>query len=321
MPPTSHGPDTWSSSTRRAATAAPAPSDVVKLSIGVGLVATYLVGAHAHVAPSIATRLPAHASPQPSRAAGTLCEHAQYDTPASTTKQDLAVRSPGCFASRMTAPSLWAQAFDDPIFPPDMAISMWRRMPNPGNRLYLDMGGHAEPAAPDAVEADKLRAQRAFLDHYLKGRPLHAPKVVYWTRDPALQVPSDAYRYPDASWARHTSPAWPPPRTKRRVYQLGADGRAVSSGASAGTLPLAPLSEDEAHDAVATAAFSGTPLGTSPIPSQIPATDSPGFVAGFETKPLGASRELDGRPKAKLAWAPASIDSQLVLEVFDEAPD
>jgi ABC-2 type transport system ATP-binding protein len=298
-----------------------APSNVLKLSVGVGLLETYLIGAHAHVAPLIAKWVAALASQQPSLAGGAVCEHAEHDTPTSTTKEDLAVRSPGCFASRMTAPSLWAQAFDDPVFPPDMAISMWRRMPNPGNRLYLDMGGHAEPAAPDAVEADKLREQRAFLDHYLKGRQLHAPKVVYWTRDPALQVPSDAYRYPDGSWARHTSGSWPPPRTERRVYQLGADGRAVSSGASSGTLPLAPLAEDEAHDAVATAALSATPLGTSPIPSQIPATDSPGFIAGFETRPFGAARELDGSPKAKLAWTPASVDSQLVLEVFDEAPD
>ena len=106
------------------------------------------------------------ASQQPSLAGGTLCEHAQHDNPTSTTKEDLAVRSPGCFASRMTAPSLWAQAFDDPIFPPDMAISMWRRMPNPGNRLYLDMGGHAEHYA----HSDPDRHNHAWLRSELEPR-------------------------------------------------------------------------------------------------------------------------------------------------------
>jgi ABC-2 type transport system ATP-binding protein len=298
-----------------------APNGVVKLSIGVGLVETYLVGAHAHVSPLIAKWIAALATQQPVLAGGELCKYAGHDTPTSTTKQDLAFRSPGCFASRMTAPSLWAQAFDDTVFPPGMAISMWRRMPNPGNRLYLDMGGHAAPSAPDAVEADKLREQLAFFDHYLRGMPLHAPEVVYWTRDPGVQVPSDSYRYPDGAWARHTAPTWPPPRTERATYELGADGRAVAGGAEEGALPLAPLAEDEANDPIALAALSGTPLGTSPIPSRVPATNLPGSIAGFETQAFSRGRELDGAARATLAWTPASPDTQLVLEVFDEAPD
>jgi predicted acyl esterase len=221
----------------------------------------------------------------------------------------------------MTAPSLWAQAFDDTVFPPGMAISMWRRMPNPGNRLYLDMGGHAAPSAPAAVEADKLREQLAFFDHYLRGRPLEAPNVVYWTRNPGVQVPSSSYTYPDGAWARHTSPTWPPPGTKRSTYELGADGRAVADGAKPGALPLAPIAEDEANDPIALAALAGTPLGTSPIPSKVPATSLPGSIAGFETDAFSQARELDGAPQAKLSWTPASTDTQLVLEVFDQAPN
>jgi predicted acyl esterase len=297
------------------------PNGVVKLSIGVGLVETYLVGAHAHVSPLIAKWVAALASEQPDVVGGKLCEHRAYDTATSTTKEDLAVRSPGCLLGRMTPPSLWAQAFDDTIFPPEMAVSMWRRMPNPGNRLYLDMGGHAAPTAPDVVERDKLREQLAFFDHYLRGKPLDAPRVVYWTRDPAVQVPSDSYEYPDGAWTRHASSSWPPSGTSRRTYQLGADGRAVKGGAKVGALPLAPISEDEAHDPIAAAALSATPLGTSPVPSQVPATDSPGFIAGFETRPFAAGRQLDGAPEAKLSWAPASPDTQLVIELFDVAPD
>jgi ABC-2 type transport system ATP-binding protein len=298
-----------------------APNGVVKLSIGVGLVETYLVGAHAHVSPLIAKWVAALATQLPALAGGDLCEHAQVDTATSTTKEDLAFRSPGCFASRMTPPSLWAQAFDDMVFPPGMAISMWRRMPNQGNRLYLDMGGHAAPSAPDAVEADKLHEQLAFFDHYLRGKPLDAPKVVYWTRAPGVQVPSSSYRYPDGAWARHTASTWPPPGTVRSTYELGADGRAVVDGAKQGTLPLAPIAEDEANDPIALSALSATPLGTSPIPSQVPATSLPGSIAGFETDAFSRARELDGAPQAKLAWTPASPDTQLVLEVFDEAPN
>jgi hypothetical protein len=297
------------------------PNGVVKLSIGVGLVETYLVGAHAQVSPLISKWVAALASQQPSLAGGDLCEHAQHDTLASTTKQDLAVRSPGCFAGRMTPPSLWAQAFDDTIFPPEMAISMWKRMSHPGNQLYLSMGGHAAPAAPAAVEKDKLQAQLEFLNHYLRGRPLDAPEVVYWTRDPNVQVPSDSYKYPDGAWARHTAPTWPPPGTKRKAYELGADGRAVSDGAEEGSLLLAPVSEDEANDPIASAALSGTPLGTSPLPSRVPATNLPGFIAGFETRPFGSVRQLHGAAKAELAWTPSSPNTQLVVEVFDVAPD
>jgi predicted acyl esterase len=298
-----------------------APNDVVKLSVGVGLVATYLVGTHAHVAPLLAKWVAALATQQPSAVGGKLCEHAAYDTPTSTTKEDLAVRSPGCFAKRMTAPSLWAQSFDDAVFPPEMGIHMWRRMPNEGNRLYLSMGGHAAPAATDAVEKDKLRGQLDFFDHYLRGKPLDQPEVVYYTRQPDVQVPSDSYRYPDDAWARHTAPTWPPPGTERVDFGLGADGKAVRDGAKAGTLPLAPTSEDEAHDQIAQSAMSATPLGTSPVPSRVPATDSPGFIAGFATKAFGSARTLDGQARAKLRWTPASPDTQLVLELFDQGPD
>jgi hypothetical protein len=67
--------------------------------------------------------------------------------------------------------------------------------------------------------------------------------------------------------------------------------------------------------------MSNTPLGTSPVPRALPATDAPGFVAAFATDPLAADRELAGAPRARLAWTPASPDTQLVLEVFDRAPD
>ena len=53
----------------------------------------------------------------------------------------------------------------------------------------------------------------------------------------------------------------------------------------------------------------------------MPATDLPGFIAGFRTQPFSTEKELSGAPFANLSWTPATTDSQLVVEVFDEAPD
>lgn len=296
------------------------PSDVVKLSFGVGLLETYFAGAHAHVSPLLekwigtaAANLPDDGTP--------LCQGGAHDTLTSPMKADLAARSVGCHLGAMTAPSHWAQAFDDELFPPQMAVHMWRRMPSRGNHLYLSMGGHGAPSAPDAVERDKLLAQLAFVNHHLRGRPLHQPRVVYWARDPDHPVPGDAYKYPDAAWERHTSPRWPPRGTRRVRYQLSADGAAVRKGATAGTLPLAPLFLDEAHDPVALAAISGSPLGTSPVPASLPATAVPGSVAAFGTKAFKHPRELDGASVARLSWTPLSADSQVVVQVLDRGPD
>ena len=67
--------------------------------------------------------------------------------------------------------------------------------------------------------------------------------------------------------------------------------------------------------------MSASPLGTSPAPNAIPATDVPGFVAAFATDPFPAGREMTGEPAASLMWTPSSPDTELVLKVFDRAPD
>jgi ABC-2 type transport system ATP-binding protein len=295
---------------------------VVKLSFGVGLLETYLVGAKAHIAPEVYRWVATAAADQPALYGGAPCDWSGHDTPTATMKADLAWRSPGCRASRMGLPWLWAQAFDDSLFTPDMAIAMWRRAPRRSrHRLYLSMGGHAAPAAPSAVEADRFAAQVAFLDHALRGTPLRMPAVTYWVRDPAVAVPSNAYAYPAGAWYRRTAPTWPPPGTRPVGYQLGANGRAVRSGAAAGSTLLAAPGENEANDPVALSALAATPLGTSPIPSALPASNAPGLVAAFSTDPFPAARELAGAPVARLAWTPLAPDTQLVLELFDRAPD
>jgi ABC-2 type transport system ATP-binding protein len=296
-------------------------NEVVKMAFGLGLTQTYFMGGDGAASPLVDKWIATAAADQPGLAGGELCDHSRHDTPSSTMKQDLAVRSPGCFTGRMTPPSLWVQAFDDHLFPVNMAVRMWRRMPDPGNRLYLDLGGHAAPFTPKPVERDEFRAQVRFFDHHLRGRPLRAPEVVYWTRDTTVPVPTDTYVYPDDAWERRSASDWPPPGTRRARFELGADGSAVKNGAEPGSLPLAPLASDEASNPVAGAAVAATPLGATPIPERLPATSHPGSIAGFETAPFAHPRELSGAARATVAWTPASTESQLVMKVFDRAPD
>jgi predicted acyl esterase len=297
-------------------------NSVVKLSFGVGLIETYLIGASAHIAPVVDKWIATAAADEPqSYGSGDLCDFSTHDTATSTMQQDLGWRSVGCQPERLGLPWLWAQAFDDGLFPPDMAISMWRQAPNRAqHRLYLSMGGHAAPAADPAVEQDKFDAQMRFMDAALGSRSLPKPNVVYWTRDPVVQVPADSYAYPAGAWYRQTADAWPPAKVANVTYRLGAAGEATPGSASGGVTYLSPLTEDERNDPVAAAAMSATPLGTTPLTS-VPAANAPGFVASFRTAPFSSDQELSGSPAVNLAWTPAASDSQLVLELFDEAPD
>ena len=296
------------------------PNQVVKLSFGVGLLETYFVGGQGRVAPIVNKWIATAGADQPGAYGGATCDASGHDQSGSSMRADLAARSVGCFAERMTLPTLWVQAFDDGLFPAEMAISMWRRMPHRSqNRLYLAMGGHAAPTAQQAVQDHILADQFAFLDQHVLGRPANIPPVTYWTRDPAVAVAPDSYRYPLRAWYLQTAGGWPPEGTVDTVYGLGSDGRMVRRGASAGTLALAPADQDARHDPVVLAGTSGTPLGTTA--ATLPRVDAPGFVAGFRTDPLAKPQELSGSPVARLAWTPAGTDSQLVLKVLDQAPD
>ncbi len=298
------------------------PNNVLKLSFGVGLIGTYLGGSTTgRIAPVVDKWIATAAADAPQLyGSGDLCDRSTHDTATSTMKQDLAWRSVGCQPERLGLPWPWAQAFDDGLFAPDMAISMWRRAPSRAqHRLYLSMGGHAAPAADQSVEQDKLDTQRRFLDAVMQRKALPGPNVVYWTRDPTIAVPGNSYAYPPGAWRRQTADSWPPAKVADATYRLGADGSATQGSASSGVTYLSPLTEDERNDPVAAAALSGTPLGTSPL-SSVPATSLPGFIASFRTAPFSAEKELSGAPFVNLSWTPAATDSQLVLELFDEAP-
>lgn len=300
------------------------PNQVVKMSFGIGLLGTYFGGTQAKVAPIVDRWIATATIDQPQLyGSGGLCDVTPHDGAATAMKADLGFRSVGCFADRMTHPTFWVQAFDDSLFTPEMGIDMWRRMPDhENNRLYLEFGGHAAPSATEGMQKHKLGQQVAFFDQHLRGGPpANLPRVTYWTRDPAVRVTPNAYRYPTAAWFRQTAGTWPPEGSTDTTFRLGADNRLVQKGAAqSGSLPLAAITQDARNDPVAKAATSGTPAGTGPS-TAVPATDLPGFVAGFETAAFAKGKELSGSPKARLAWTPATADTQLVLKVFDQAPD
>jgi ABC-2 type transport system ATP-binding protein len=294
--------------------------DVVKLSFGVGLLETYFVGAGpTKVSPQVDGWIATAAADRPELYGGEIC-----DTSGGTMRADLAVRSIGCMADRMTLPTYWMQAFDDGLFPAQMATSLFDRSfgAEPRSRLYLSMGGHAAPAAPRAVEDEKTALQIAWFDHVLRGAPFKEPRVVYWSRDTSVAVPSGTTAWPEAAWKRHVSPVWPPRTIAARSFGLGADGSAAEPPAAAapGSVALNAPAEDFGNDPVAAAAFASTPLGTAPT-GPAPTQTRPGTIAVFATAPLTAATELSGAPTARLRWTPASPDTQLVLKVLAQAPD
>lgn len=296
-------------------------NEIVKLSFGAGLIQTYMVGAQGRIGSVVQKWIALAAADAPgSYGAGPICERGPHDTPTSTMKHDLAERSVGCFMKRMRVPFAWSQAFDDELFTPQMAVRMYRHAPARTKRLYLSTGGHGAPGSAKRVERDRLRWQLDFLGHRLKGQDLDKPPVIYWRRHPAVPAPSSPFVWSPRAWRRGTATRWPPPGTRVHTYELSADGKAVRSGAQPGSAALAPLTIDIANDPVAQAAASATPLGAAPAQS-LPSVSSPGLVAGFATAPMRRSRDLLGSTRLDATFTPLSPDSQLVLKVFDLAPD
>jgi ABC-2 type transport system ATP-binding protein len=295
--------------------------EAVKLSFGIGLLGTYFVGSQARVAPRVDGWIATALLDQSSLYGGASCDLTGHDSPSGTMRADLAARSPACQIERMTAPVHWAQAFDDSLFTPDMAIRMWREMPATTKRLYLSMGGHAAPSATDAVEGEKFRDQIAFLDHVLRGAPLRLPNVTYWTRDPAVHAPVGTGRYTDKAWYRQTSVTWPPAGTRTERLALSGDGQAIATAKATGAdIELTAASADPANDPALQAAANAVP-GLSAIAAGLPPLSGPGAVASFVTIPSARDRELAGAPVVHVSWTPLSTDTQVALRVFDRAPD
>jgi ABC-2 type transport system ATP-binding protein len=298
--------------------------EVVKLSFGLALVALYQSSTGGKVAPIVDKWIATAGADVPAAyGAGDVCDTTGHDSTGSSMKADLAARSVGCRADRWTAPVQWMQAFDDALFPVDMALRMWATgKRKAADRLYLSMGGHGAPGPRPEIEREKTEYNVAWLDAVRAGTRVDLPKVVYWLRDPAVAVPYGTPQYPEGAWTRRTASAWPVPGSQSLKLTLSSDGRAVPAGgdATAGDLPLAAGTADPANDPAATAAAQAVPSGTT-VTGAAPSEPAPGNVADFRTEPFAADTQLVGSPQINVHWRPATPDSQVVLRVFDEAPD
>ncbi|MDQ5808904.1 MAG: hypothetical protein M3320_09530, partial [Actinomycetota bacterium] len=204
--------------------------EIVKLSFGVALVGLYQASTQGKVAPIVDKWIATAAADVPGAYGGDVCDMSGHDEPGSTMKADLAARSVGCRLDRWTPPVHWSQAFDDTLFPVDMATRSVRAHGHPKDHLYLSTGGHAAPGSDAAVEFDRLAHEIAWLEHVRDGAPLLQPRVVYWVRDPAVPVEYGALRYGPAAWLRRTADAWPPPGTASRTFKLGGDEVTLTPG-------------------------------------------------------------------------------------------
>jgi ABC-2 type transport system ATP-binding protein len=283
--------------------------DLVKLSFGLALIALYQSSTQGQVAPIVDKWIATAAADVPGAYGGEPCDMTGHDTTGSTMKADLAARSFACRFDHWTPPVQWSQAFDDTLFPADMATRSLRAHHRRADRLYLSTGGHGAPASDPGVESDRLAQQVAWLAHVRDGAPLRLPRVTYWLRDPAVAVEYGSARYPPGAWVRRTAGAWPPPGTDLNRRPLGT-----------GSIALPPGEADPQDDPAFTTAAQAIPSGTTLLGAL--AADPPGgTVAEFRTPPMRADRELVGAPAVTAGWMPAAADSQLVLRVYDEAPD
>jgi ABC-2 type transport system ATP-binding protein len=278
--------------------------NVVKLSFGVALVALYSTSARP--APQVDRWIATAAADQPAAfGAGGDCDTSGHDTPTSTLKADLAWRSMGCRPQRLGLPTFWLQQFDDALFPVHMAAQSMRVRRHRYDRLTLGTGGHAAPSASNAHAAEVLDRQITWLGAVLRHRRPPGPRVVYYARDPAVTVPYATRQWPDGAWVRRTARRWPP-----RVVRVTRV--AVPDATLAGT------AADPQHDSAATGAAAAIPNGTT-ITGALPALETPG--AATEVRAPVLTGEVAGRPVLRGTWTPLSPDSQVDIQLLDEAPD
>ena len=292
----------------------------MKLSFGVGLIETYLVGSSARIAPIVDRWIATAAADQPQLyGSGDLCDLSAHDTATSTMQQDLGWRSVGCQPQRLGLPWLWAQAFDDGLFPPDMAISMWRRAPQPRAAPPLPVDGRPRRARGGPVgRAGQARRADALPRRRDAGAVAAGAERRLLDARPDGPGPGDSYAYPAGAWYRQTADAWPPAGIAGTTYRPCRDGDATQGSRAAGR----PISRRSRR----TSATIRSQRPRSPRRrsarrrSSVPATNLPGFIASFRTAAFSSDRELSGAPSVNLSWTPAAPDSQLVLELFDQAP-
>jgi len=218
---------------------------------------------------------------------------------ADQTLHDWSVRSPRMYVRNITQPSLWVQAFDDPLFPIDQAVLMHHLEANPANRLWLSWGGHFTNGSSPEESAARETEWHRWMQHWLHGRSNgadRAARVTWW------------YRAADGkTLVRRTSPTWPPPGTASRRVALSNGSVEQASGAQG-------IRDD---------AFVGYAAGLARVGSVLPMlpNHSPADTLSTTTPPLRAPVIYAGAATARIRWTSTAPESQVNVKVWDVAPN
>jgi len=225
-------------------------------------------------------------------------------------RPEMRLRSPETYARALDdVPSLWAQAFDDLLFPVDEAIKAF----NDGavDRLWLSWGGHAAPASNvnDREAAMRERTWHRWFDRFLKGERNGVetePKVTYWFHDPLRPKLQH----------RRTSSTWPPPDARvERLFLSGNDRLSPDRPKAGGQKVLA--NAGAMHSMSADPIISSMPLGSS-LP---PGARTPVETAVFSTARLRNHQLLVGAPKLDAFWSSSATEFQTNALLWDVYPD
>lgn len=219
----------------------------------------------------------------------------------SSVEAQWALRSPRTYVRRATQPTLWVQAFDDPLFPIDQALRMQALRARSDVRLWLSWGGHFAAPSTAAELTAREGAWTGWLQHVLQGKQTaaaHLPRVTWW------------YRAADGkTLVRRSAPSWPPPGVRSVPLEL-ATGTVVTGGSGAADDPVVAFGERS----VAPDGQIGQVVRALPSHSAAETLVS-------SSAPLHESTLVAGAPQADLAWTSTAADSQLDVKLYDVAPD
>lgn len=210
-------------------------------------------------------------------------------------------RSPRTFAGKTPQPTLWVQAFDDPLFPVDQALTMQRLRGGADVRLWLSWGGHFAASSTARESSERESAWTGWLQHVLQAKANAAsrlPRVTWW------------YRAADGvTLVRRASRSWPPAGVTTLSLPLAA-GTVAATGSGAVDDPV-----------VAFAERSSAPTEQIGQAGRRLPPHTAGETLVASSAPLKANTLIAGAPVAGLTWSSTAADSQLDVKLYDVAPD
>lgn len=218
-----------------------------------------------------------------------------------TVEQQWAVRSPRTYAQRTTQPTLWVQAFDDPLFPIDQAVLMQKLRSRSDVRLWLSWGGHFAASSTALENTAREAAWTGWLQWVLQGKQTaasHLPKVTWW------------YRAADTkTLVRRSAPSWPPPGVRSLALPL-TTGTVIPVGTGFSDDPVLAFAERTA----------GVDAPVGQVMRALP-SHSPADTVVSDSAPLAKPMIVAGAPLASVMWTSTAADSQLDMKLYDVAPD